>query len=331
VGDRLAAVAVAVPFLLGALSGPAEARAEEEFRFQDPEIVESSGLVVDGDAFATVNDSGDTGRVFVVDGDNGETVGEVTWAAEPEDVEALAPAGPGHVWVGDIGDNGRSRTTIEVARVRLGVGSRTVVPEVFSLVYPDGPADAETLLRHPRTGRLYVVSKVFFGGTLYAAPATLQPDAPNRLREVGGVLSLATDGAFFPDGRHLLLRDYGGAVVYSWPELERVAEVGLPDQEQGEGLAIDDDGEVYVSTEGQKAPVHRVPLPAQVRALVDGTAEPKDGPSAEPDPTLAPDAADDDPLPESWARERPVWPWFLTGWLGLGALVGLTWFLRRRP
>jgi hypothetical protein len=330
VRDRLAAVAVAVLFLLGALAGPAEARAEEVFRFQDPEIVESSGLVVDGDAFATVNDSGDTGRVFVVDGDSGETVGEVTWAEEPEDVEALAPGGPGHVWVGDIGDNARSRTSIEVARVRLGAGTRTVAPEVFSLVYPDGPVDAETLLRHPRTGRLYVVSKVFFGGTLYAAPGSLRADAPNRLREVGRVLSLATDGAFFPDGRHLLLRDYGRAVVYSWPELEQVAELGLPDQKQGEGIAIDDDGQVYVSTEGQNAPVHRVPLSAQLRALVDGTAEPKEGPGVTPEPTLAPDAADEDPLPESWARDRPVWPWFLTGWLGLGAIVGLVWLLRRR-
>ena len=28
--------------------------------------------------------------------------------------------------------------------------------------------------------------------------------AADRLTEVGGVLSLATDGAFFPDGRHLV-------------------------------------------------------------------------------------------------------------------------------
>jgi hypothetical protein len=330
----LAAVAVAVLFLLGALSGPAEARAEEVIRFQDPQIVESSGLVVEGDRFATVNDSGDTGRVFVVDGRSGETVGEVTWAQAPEDVEALAPAGPGHVWVGDIGDNPGSRGSIEVARVALGTGALTVTPEIFSLVYPDGPVDAETLLRHPRTGRLYVVSKVFFGGTLYAAPATLQAGAANRLRELGRVLSLATDGAFFPDGRHLVLRDYGRAVVYTFPELEQVAELRLPDQKQGEGIAVSSDSEVYVSTEGQHAPVHRVPLPARVRALVDGAAEPDGRSSAEPDPTPAPDPPDgatgDDLLPDSWARERPVWPWILTGWLGLAAIVGMAWLVRRR-
>ena len=92
-------------------SGTAAAPPPDEgrvvFRFQDPAIVEASGLVVQDGLFLTTNDSGDTGRVFAVDPDTGRTTGVTTWASEPQDVEALAPAGGGEVWVGDIGDNAR--------------------------------------------------------------------------------------------------------------------------------------------------------------------------------------------------------------------------------
>src|ERR687893_207498 len=43
------------------------------FVFQDPAIVESSGLAVVDGRVVTTNDSGDTGRVFTVDPRSGET------------------------------------------------------------------------------------------------------------------------------------------------------------------------------------------------------------------------------------------------------------------
>ncbi len=99
------AALLAIPFVIGTAVGFSPESGDEVFAFQDPAIVESSGLVALGDGlFATTNDSGDSGRVFTVD-DDGETVGVTTWASTPDDVEALAPAGDGEVWVGDIGDN----------------------------------------------------------------------------------------------------------------------------------------------------------------------------------------------------------------------------------
>ena len=59
----------------------------------------------------TTNDSGDTGRVFVVDPATCRTVGVTTWGGEAEDVEALASAGDGML-VGDIGDNTAARDSI---------------------------------------------------------------------------------------------------------------------------------------------------------------------------------------------------------------------------
>ena len=322
--DRLAALAVAVPFLLGTVAAAPSDEGQVVFRFEDPAIVESSGLVVQDGLFLTVNDSGDSGRVFAVDPESGATVGVTRWADEPVDVEALAPAGPGEVWVGDIGDNPRSRASISVARVPVGTGEREVAPPTYELVHPGGARDAETLLAHPVTGRLYVASKNVFGGELYAAPEELVEGRRHRLTGLGAILPIATDGAFFPDGRHLVLRDYGRAVVYSFPDLEAVGEVDLPEQQQGEGIAVDAAGAVHVSSEGRRAPVLEVALPASLRAVVHG--EPAPG----SEPTRVPGSREGGELPQTADTERPVWPWFVTGWLGLGVIVVLVVALRRR-
>src|SRR6478672_4960379 len=208
----LAGLAVAVPFALGVVATPSAHAGHEVFSFDDPAIVEASALVVDDGLYLTSNDSGDTGRVFAVDG-TGHTVGVTHWSAHPTDTEALAPAGHGFVWVGDIGDNLAHRASIDIARVPVGPGERTVHPTTYPLTYPDGATDAETLVRNPATGRLYVATKNVFGGVLYAVPEHLDPARPNQLKAVGRVLPVATDGSFFPDGRHLVIRNYSTAVV----------------------------------------------------------------------------------------------------------------------
>lgn len=335
--DRLAAVAVAVPFLLGTVAVASSDERDVVFRFQDPAIVESSGLVAQEGLFLTTNDSGDSGRVFAVDPASGRTVGVTRWAAEPVDVEALAPAGLGEVWVGDIGDNAGSRPAIEVARVPVGAGQRDVRAPTYQLGWRGVARDAETLLAHPVTGRLFVASKNVFGGALYAAPEQLDENRVNELTRLGPVLPIATDGAFFPDGEHLVLRDYGRAVFYTFPGLEVLGEVDLPEQQQGEGIAVDSGGAVYVSSEGRRSPVLEVELPASLREAVAGsaqvevtsTASPAPS-SADPTPSLAPGSREDVELPQTTDTERPVWPWFVTGWLGLGVIVVLVLALRRR-
>lgn len=322
--ERLTALLVALPFVAGTLATTGAATPDDVvFRFQDPQVVESSGLVVQDGLFLTTNDSGDTGRVFVVDPDSGETVGVTDWAESPVDVEALAPGGNGRVWVGDIGDNTGSRDAVSVARVAVGLGERTGAAAAYTLVYPEFPADAETLLAHPVTGRLYVATKGVFGGELFEAPRELDTSRDNRLRALGDVMPIATDGAFFPDGKHLVLRDYGRAVFYAFPSLERVGEVDLPEQEQGEGIAVDAAGRVFVSSEGQREPVLEVRVPTALR----DTLVP---PAAEPSLTPPPGTRQGAELPETTAAQRPRWPWFLGGWLGVLAIMGLVFSLRRR-
>ena len=239
------------------------------FALQDPAIDEASALVVlPGGLFATTNDSGDTGRVFVVDG-AGRTVGVTRWEQSPRDVEALAlapsPAGQAAVWVGDIGDNTASREHVQVVKVPVGRGDRTVHPTLYSLTYPDGAHDAETLLCDPSTGRLYVATKGWLDGTLYAAPERLVAGEDNALLPVGAVLPMATDGAFLPGGDAVVVRGYLSATTYRWPSMDRIASFALPRQDQGEGVGVADDGTVWLSSEGVHSDV--VPTRVPARAL----------------------------------------------------------------
>jgi hypothetical protein len=319
----LAGLAIAAPFAFGALATPGAPQGHQVLAFEDPAIVEASDLVVRDGVFFTTNDSGHPGSVFAVDG-SGHTVGVTSWSGHATDIEALAPGEPGSVWVGDLGDNTGRRSFVEILRVPVGRGDRTVQPTAYQLTYPDGATDAETLLRDPGTGRLYVASKNIFGGVLYAVPEHLDPSGPNVLKSVGRVLPVATDGAFFPDGKHLIVRDYTEAVVYAWPSLQPVGSFPLPHQRQGEGIAVADDGRVYLSSEGPRAPVLEVALPPQIEAAVKGQvsigpASPPTGASSDPNPSEVTDPASHD-----------VWPWLAGGLLGLVALVVLLRALRPR-
>ncbi|QCW51661.1 hypothetical protein FE634_16820 [Nocardioides dongxiaopingii] len=252
--------ALAVPAGDAAGSGGAAPPARVVTVLQDPAITESSGLVARRNTFVTVNDSGDGGQVFTVDRD-GATVGVTSWRRRPVDVEALAPAGRGRVWVGDVGGNVAARTGLTVVRVPFGPGDRRVRPRRFVLRLPGGPVDVETMMVRPRSGRLVLVTKEAGGGRFLLAPRTLRRDRPNRLVDAGAAPAVATDGAFFPDGRHVVVRGYEDAAVYTWPGRRLLGRFDLPAQQQGEGIAVGRDGRVYLSSEGVRAPLLRVRLP----------------------------------------------------------------------
>jgi hypothetical protein len=326
----LAGLVAAAPLVLGIAATSTAAPSQQVLTFTDAAIVEASSLVVQDGLYLTSNDSGDTGRVFVVDG-SGDTVGVTHWSDDPTDTEALAPGGPGYVWVGDIGDNTARRSEIEIARVPVGRGDRTVEPTTYRLRYPDGPADAETLMRDPASGRLFIATKSVFGGVLYAVPEHLNASGVNRLQAIGRVLPVATDGAFFPDGKHLIVRDYTSAVVYAWPSLQPVGSVAMPHQRQGEGIAVSDQGDVYVSSEGAASRVLRVPLPDRVERAV---APPSSSVPVSPSPASAgPGIATASPGVDPGADDpasRDAWPWLAGGLLGLAAIGVLLLALRPR-
>jgi hypothetical protein len=288
------------------------------FSFVDAAIDESSGLVDLGSLMVTTNDSGGDPLVFVIDPKTGRTVARTTFTDEVEDVEALAPAGHDAVWVGDIGDNEEQRDSVQVYRAPVGRSDQDVDAPSYELVYPDGAHDAESLVASS-DGRLYVITKGLLGGTVYAAPRRLDQDAPNRMRPVGSVDIWATDAAIFPDGRHVLVRGYDTAVIYTFPDFRAVASVDLPQQKQGEGVSIGESGRIRLSSEGRNSPVLQVDLPDALRAVVE-PSPPTAGPSQAPVDRDDDEQVSADGLPSS----------FVVGGTLVVLLVLAAWAGRRR-
>lgn len=171
---------------------------------------------------------------------------------------------------------------------------------------------------HPTSGRVFVVSKSVFGGTVYAAPEPLRPGGrANRLRAFAQVAGLVTDGTFFPDGRHVLLRTYGTASVYTFPGFDLVGTVRLPGQQQGEGISVSRRGRVLISSEGLHSDVLAVTLPAALTGAVGRSTPP-----VAPTPSTRGPAPVAQPAPEP--RSTEDWGWIALISLGVAGLGYLT-------
>ncbi len=130
--------------------------------------------------------------------------------------------------------------------------------------YADGPRDAEALMVHPRTGRVYIASKKQDGGgALYEGPQRLTTAGANVFRKVAPIDLWATDGAFSPDGTRLVMRSYFGARIYRWQDgsPKDLGSVGVPVQQQGESVSFTADGRTLMyGSEGSDSEVEPVGL-----------------------------------------------------------------------
>ncbi|MDJ1138128.1 hypothetical protein, partial [Streptomyces iconiensis] len=234
----------------GGSSGASEV--PESFTLRDSRIGESSGLAASRahkGVYWTHNDSDDGPYVYAVDGRTGKTVATVTLRGiDPRDVEAISVGPDGNVYVGDIGDN-LDGTWPEVWIYRFpeprALRDTAVTPTRYTVRYEGGPRNAESLMVHPKTGRVYIASKSDEGkGGLYAGPSRLSASGVNTFSRVAKVDFEATDGAFSPDGRRLVLRAYFSATAYRWggdgasPPLRRSGDVPVPLQRQGESVTF---------------------------------------------------------------------------------------------
>jgi hypothetical protein len=156
-----------------------------------------------------------------------------------------------------------------------GAPGTTANAEAIRLRYPDGKFDAETLLVHPSTGNIYIITKVaVFRPVVYEAAAPFTPGqliTMKRLGEIrvpsltGGVL---TGGSVSLDGRRVALCDYfqGFELVLPpkstdfndiWKQRMTVFDLGK--RKQGESIAYRSDGKAVLATsEGKNAPLIQV-------------------------------------------------------------------------
>ncbi|MCP9962521.1 WD40 repeat domain-containing protein [Streptomyces somaliensis] len=249
------------------------------FTLTDPRITESSGLAASRahpGVYWTHNDQ-DEPRVFAVDGRTGETVATVTLrgVGKPRDMEAVSVGPDGYVYVGDIGDNlDGSWSHVWVYRFREPERLRDTAVDAtqYTVRYEDGPRDAEALMVHPRTGRVYIASKNEEGGGLYEGPAKLSAQGVNVFRRIGEV-PWVTDGAFSPDGTRLVLRGYFSARGYAWRNGRLGADdrVRAPVLGQAESVTYTADGSALMfGTEGGRSRVVRVPVEGTAAAPSPG-------------------------------------------------------------
>ncbi|MFD5424255.1 WD40 repeat domain-containing protein [Streptomyces sp. NPDC127084] len=272
---RRTVITAAALLMVGSVAMPAVAAAAdggEDFTIKDPRITESSGLAASRahpGVYWTHNDQ-DEPRVFAVDSKTGETVATITLkgVGKPRDMEAISVGPDGDVYVGDIGDNlGGSWDHVWIYRFPepRELKDATVRATQYTVRYADGPRDAEALMVHPKTGRVYIASKREGGGGLYEGPERLASSGTNVFRRIGEV-PWVTDGAFSPDGEELVLRSYFSARGYAWTGGRLGADhaVSAPLQGQSESVTYTSDGRALMfGTEGEQSDVVRRELPGK--------------------------------------------------------------------
>ncbi|MDF3300480.1 WD40 repeat domain-containing protein [Streptomyces tropicalis] len=253
--------------LVGVLATPAPAAdGDGGFTIKDPRIKESSGLAASHlhpGIYWTHNDSDDGPYLYAVDSRTGRTVATVTLSGigRPRDVEAIS-IGPGNeIYVGDIGDNlGGTWSHVWIYRLPepKALRDQTVRATQYTVTYANGPRDAESLVVHPRTGRVYIIDKKEDGGHLFEGPPRLSASGTNVFRPIAPVDLWATDAAFSPDGRRLAVRGYFGGIAYDFDggRIRRTGQLNVPLQAQGESVTYSADGtKLLYGSEGADSPV----------------------------------------------------------------------------
>ena len=268
---------------------PAVRIAELETRL----VNESSGIAAsrrNEGIFWTHNDSGDGAFLYAFDRQGKHRgIYQVT-GAEAQDWEDMAAwkdpkSGRSYLYIGDIGNNSKKRTFVTVYRIpepevptnSPAVDKKSAAPtaaaESVKLRYPDAAYDAETLMVHPQTGDLYIVTKVMGGAarvfTLRAPFARRQEATLTQVAEIqlpNTLKGFLTGGAISPDGRRVALCDYfsayeltlpgrrGGAFDEIWKQ--PLQSVSILTRKQGEAICYSADGRALLATsEGTPCPL----------------------------------------------------------------------------
>ncbi|MGA4849607.1 WD40 repeat domain-containing protein [Streptomyces sp. G5(2025)] len=272
-------LAVAASSVSSASAAPAAADGHEGFTVKDPRIVESSGLAASRahpGVYWTHNDQDKGAYLYAVDSRTGETVATVTMSGigAPRDVEAISVGADGNLYVGDIGDNlGGTWPNVWIYQLPepKTLKDQTVRATQYVVKYEDGARDAEALMVHPKTGRIYIADKKEEGGSLYEGPAEMSSSGTNVFKKIAATDLWVTDGTFSPDGQQLALRGYFGGTSFAWQgagkKPEREGRLSVPFQRQGESVTYTPDGTTLMyGTEGAQSQV----TPVEVRGRGGG-------------------------------------------------------------
>lgn len=255
---------------------------------------ETSGLVVSRTNPGVIwahNDSGDIARLYALD-TKGKHLGSYSLtgvtAYDYEDM-ATGPgpaAGATYLYVGDIGDNIKARSTVRVYRVKEPAVKADQAPvtaalsgvDTLTLKYPDGAHDAETLLVDPKNGDLYIVVKDLLTGVspVYRSAAPQDDKGTRTLTKVttltfgkgnlaGAKFTATTAGDVSAAGDLILIKTYLDVFIWRRPVGISLAKAldgkpcALPiaSEPQGEAIAFDaKTNGYYTLSEHSKQPLY---------------------------------------------------------------------------
>lgn len=253
------------------------------------EIKESSGLVASKcveNVFWTHNDSGDDAFIFAIDSKGKKLATyKVSNAVNTdwEDIAALKDKnGECFLYIGNFGNNARERGEHTIFRVKepseFSKDSNKKNPqmtdpaETIKFTYPDMRHDAETLLVHPESGEIYVLTKsISEAAGVYKLKADYDKTKVNKLEKITGLTvpsvpnGLLTGGDISPDGRRVLVCDYFAGFEILLPEKakkfddiwkEQPQRIELGKREQGEACGYSADGNsIFATSEKKDSPV----------------------------------------------------------------------------
>ncbi|MGH7461417.1 MAG: hypothetical protein ACREMA_10355 [Longimicrobiales bacterium] len=233
------------------------------------ELAEGSGIAPatqSADRAWAITDGGPP-LLFAIDS-TGSIVSRVAVRnADKYDWEALASARCAAgtcLYIGDVGDNQRDRSTVRVYRVSEPAANAgtTEAADRFDFRYPDGAHDAEAIFVLPGE-QLYVVTKGRSEPiSVYRYPGALTRDSVVTLdlvqtltRSFVQLPDMVTGAGTTPDGQWIVLRTYGAVQLYRLHDGRLRQE--LPDpislqalhEFQGEGADLRGDGEILLLSE----------------------------------------------------------------------------------
>jgi hypothetical protein len=225
------------------------------------ELPESSGVALSRRTPGVLWSQNDSGRpVILALSTAGSIQGRVQIAnaavQDWEDVSVGACDQGSCLYIADIGDNNTARRTITIYRVpepEPGDG-QSAAADAFTLRYPDGAHDAEAVFIAGEA--IFLITKGP-STTLYRIPGTPRPGAEVTLERVADLpLKRVTDAETSVDGAWVTVRTNEDVVFYQTADLVRGKADGVTvsvralKEPQGEGVALADDGTLYLTSEG---------------------------------------------------------------------------------
>lgn len=284
--------------LLGACSSATDATgragSSSVFTIDNPTISESSGLARSQrstDLLWTHNDSGGAASAYAIS-PRGQYLGALALTGalnlDWEDMASFTEAGQPSLLLADIGDNNAFRPFVtlyivdepEPSRLRPDAELSAAPRRTLTVLYPDGPRDAEAVAVDANEGFVYLLSKRDAVPRLYRVP--LAPLLPVQVAEALGDTSIprAAAGAADPerfnwvtsmdfrdDASEIAVLTQDRVYVYRRAAGEPIAAamqrgpaetIAVPGFSQAEAVSFAQDGSLYVSFENLPAPLARL-------------------------------------------------------------------------